>query len=260
MNKIPKQRKRGRPSHPLTTDVERLWIDHDGNLRPMEIWKRVNKDKPQGSEIDLRIVQRIIKDLRDKAGDISRRPWTPWNEHTTPRLMMLDLISRQIFDHPIRIDEAEWASVLEEGIAEIDPFIQLVIIREYTIRNRIAKIHGEPSANTTDLDTLLAIRPWKDDGELWAVASVTEVGPPSLFSLDFRTSDDVNVKDIQAAASRNLRDWVQSSLGILPPSRDLPDPSQLTWRDFIKGSYENLTPEDIASQWARVSPNIGELE
>ena len=258
---MPRPNKRGRPPHQLTRDVERLWIDSDGVLSTRKIWNRVNLNKPEGvKEIDLRIVQNIAARLRRDAGGISRRSWTPWDEHTTPHLLVLDLISSRLFDRSLSVDEADWAVALEDGVVELDPFIQLVIVREYAIRNRIAKILGEPSASTTDLDILLAIRPWDDGGELWELASITEVETPSLFSLDFRTSADVNTKDIEVAASRNLRDWVESSLGILRPYRDLSDVSQLTWREFIQDSYKNLTPEDTAAQWAGVSPDTGQLE
>ena len=261
MNKLTRTNKRGRPPHQLTPDVERLWIDSDGRLSTREIWSRVNLNKPEGvKEIDLRIVQNIVARLRRETGDISRRSWTPWDEHTTPHLLVLDLISSRLFDRSLSVDEADWAVALEDGVVELDPFIQLVIVREYAIRNRIAKILGEPSASTTDLDILLAIRPWDDGGELWELASITEVETPSLFSLDFRTSADVNIKDLEVAASRNLRDWFESSLGILSPARFLPNVSQLTWHDFVKDSYRNRTPEDTAAQWARVSPDTGNLE
>jgi hypothetical protein len=258
---LKKESELGRKPHPLTALVRKVWATGDPERSAQEIMDEVNRLRPKGARpIHLRAVQSKLKPLRLDVTGFARGPWIPWADGSTPRLLVLNLVSNRLFGHSLRTDEAEWAILLEEGLGNLDAFVQLVIVREYAISDRISQIDGEATAYRQNLDDLLAHRPWEDDGQLWVAATSHVVNAPTVFSLNYRTSADSNIKDVELAASRNLRDWVESSLGIYKSGRTLPTPSILTWRDFVRGSYEKRSPEEIAAEWAGVSPNTGQLE
>jgi hypothetical protein len=259
---MPNSTKKGRRRHHLTEKVELLWAAGDPGRKAEEIQQWVNAKCPPGLDlIKLRTVQHILQGLKKNLAEKSRTPWSTWKNGTTPHLSTLNLISTRIFHRPLYLDEAEWAERLEEFMGDMDLLVQLIVVREYSTRDRIESVRSQldsPTSLTEDLDQYFAHRPWEDGARLWSAA----IHHPDvkLFSLDFRGAQDTYVRDIELAASRSFHIWVKHSLGVLKDGINRPHPSTLTWRDFVRGSYEGKNTEEIAAGWAGVDPDIGSLE
>jgi hypothetical protein len=129
--------------------------------------------------------------------------WQPWvdpalDPASVACQLRLNALSREVYRRPLWTTEADWADRLRDGLAGLDLFVQLFVVREYALRDRVAIRFGEPRADTAALDELLGLQPWRDTPGAWLRPR------PSLYQMQER-----------GAAGSALFDWlVRSLLGV----------------------------------------------
>ena len=115
-----------------------------------------------------RTVRALVSEWRRSIIDeVPRSIWKLWEgDGESPEdhdyLIRSNMISRLFFDRPLYKSEAEWGRRLKVSLMDLNPFLQLIFVREYSSRYYSAeRLSTEPY--TSDLDDLLAYQPWKSD-------------------------------------------------------------------------------------------------
>jgi hypothetical protein len=154
------------------------WLDESiraGNL---------DGDLPQ-----LRTVERWVQGWRGarnkRTGTAALSPdWEPWDDQTTPEehayLLRINFTSQVWLGRPIVEREARWARRIRVAVAGLDLFVQWFLIREYSARDLVREEFDLEKAETSDLDALLAIRPWEPGGRDRYLHAIREGLAPQL--------------------------------------------------------------------------------
>ena len=150
--------------------------------------------------------------------------WALWgNADESPEdrahLLRLDAVCQVIWDRSLQQHEARWGRSLRLMTEGLSPYDQFCFVNLYSQREMLAHYRKEPEIYTTDLDGVLAYRPWLPEN-LWAYAMAVGMGiipiPPRY------RFDDTEVGE----SFEEVWDVVKSSLEppvrIFPPVDDLP--------------------------------------
>jgi len=162
----------GRPRHYLANEIANIWLaktaEASGPVPATDIHLELLQAFPKES-ISIRTVQGHVRELKKRHGASPELPKVFWNwGDASPDalgvafVLRLNALSKAVYGRPVWTTEAAWASRLVAALHGLDPFVQLFVVREYALRERIAGRRGEPKADTGDLDDLLGLRPWLD--------------------------------------------------------------------------------------------------
>ena len=151
--------------------IGQIWF-RDRKQSASDVLERYKSERGGRIEIQIRKVQQIIADLRLRVreGEFPRVPWLPWNAgDQTPAehdyLLRLDAISRVLFNRHLYDHEAVWARRLMVGLESLSPREQLLFAMDYATREEQAFFLDESIPYTTDLDGVVAYKPWQPDNQ-----------------------------------------------------------------------------------------------
>jgi hypothetical protein len=152
----------------LRREVSQIILDHStwgrGRIYD-ELCNRFGEDEVRNL-IRERSVGNWIREIRNKPDDSLWKPWiTDIKSEVRPSfLFTLQTIVSVIMDRGLLEREAQWAARLEIDLYALDPIAQYFVISEYSNRQAIGELEGK-EIETGDLDTLLVLKPWTDDGK-----------------------------------------------------------------------------------------------
>lgn len=165
-----------------------------GGASAADIYREIRKR--HGSEvIKERTVRKIVAQAKidsDEQGDafqpVDWKPWqTPvdhagdgrWNPPMSAEdaqfLLRISIAVQTVSQRPLRHHEALWAIRLRPALRDIDDlFSAWFIVEEYGKREETAVNLGQDEAVTSDLDSMLAFRPWAEEArDAYAIALET---------------------------------------------------------------------------------------
>ena len=79
-------------------------------------------------------------------------------------LLALDALASELFGRRLYRHEARYAARLECDLAGLDMFAQLLLVVEYGMREAYKITLGQEHMYTADLDALVMLKPWTNDG------------------------------------------------------------------------------------------------
>ncbi|MDA1256579.1 MAG: hypothetical protein O3C10_01840 [Chloroflexi bacterium] len=185
----------GRPEHEFSEEVQTIWGRRraDG-ASAADVYREIRKR--HGREvIKERTVRKIVAKAKKKADEqgsafqpVDWKPWqTPvdyagdgrWNPPMSAEdaqfLLRISIAVQTVSQRPLRHHEALWAIRLRPALQGIDDlFSAWFVIEEYGKREETAVNLGQDEAVTSDLDSMLAFRPWAEEArDAYAVALET---------------------------------------------------------------------------------------
>jgi len=152
--------------------VQRQMVDFPG-ISYAEMHRRVKRRfvKRRISEHGIRNMMKRLPPIGDRFVPTLWRSFTAWDEspgapspaqvHYVRRLYV---VSEAVLGRPIQEHEAVWAMRLQPVIEGLDLFLQWLLVREYAYREEISTPLPE-RIDTSDLDALLAVRPWLPENQ-----------------------------------------------------------------------------------------------
>lgn len=164
---------RGRRPNPIKSEVmEYIYVALRQNPRitGTELYGRIEKKWDREAPA-LRTVQGYLNEMRLR---LDRTPetvspiakWRPWaKDHSAEDVMYLtrlNFVAEILTGEVLDSYHAEWALRLKGPLNDLDPLSIWAVTREYAERFAFAAVVGEPPS-TKDLDTLIALTPWKYD-------------------------------------------------------------------------------------------------
>jgi len=226
-----RRRSGGRPVHKLAPEIERRWKAAKATGQQpsgKRIWNELKREYPR-ADVKLRTVQQHVFRLAEKyrmplRTEPPKIEWQAWRDESLDSesaayLLRLNAVSKAIYgqNRPLWTTEAEWTVRLRVALDGLEPFVQLFVVREYALRNRVAVRIGETQADTADLDELLGRQPW-------SIGSRDAWRPTWLFFYQMQEP---------GAVSSALLDWlIRSLLGIREQA------AQIDWRDIARAASE----------------------
>lgn len=148
-------------------DLRQIWISSESK-KPADVYKQFVRQ--YGKEvIRLRKCEQLIPTFSISASGgriplFDYKEWSPWSKKGSPQsksfLLMLDAISQVVQNRHIFAHEAEWGERLRIALDGLAPYDQFCFVTLYALREVNAHYREEEEVVTTDLDTILAYRPW----------------------------------------------------------------------------------------------------
>ena len=160
--------------------------------------------RPGSAFIAVRTVSGIIKraeaDATERGALFRGTDWKPWqnpadhydDEQWSPSmtaedaqfLLRISIAVQTVSQRPLRHHEALWAMRLRPSLQGIDDtFSAWFVVEEYGRREEVRMNLGQDRADTSDLDSMLAFRPWEKEGrDAYSVALRTSALPIPLIS------------------------------------------------------------------------------
>ena len=167
----------------------------------------------------------------------------------------MDLISEACFFRPLYEHEAKWAAQIRISVADLDSYIQLFIAREYGAREEAQANLDWDFVDTSDLDALLAIKPWlPEHAEIWETAKTMG------YFQDLRSYSWLS--DPFMGGNPGLVDWVLETL--MPPLGETRPGRSFSWRalvaDGLKGQLgpSRIQFRDTFDRYLSRLPTIGD--
>ena len=213
----------GRPRHYLANEIANIWLaktaEASGPVPATDIHRELLQ-RFRKESISIRTVQGHVRELKKRHGASPELPKVFWNwGDASPDalgvafVLRLNTLSKAVYGRPVWTTEAAWASRLVAALHGLDPFVQLFVVREYALRERIAGRRGEPKADTGDLDDLLGLRPWLDGRS-------QDVLPWHVYYFQMEEP---------GARGTGLLDWVVRSLrGV--------ERAEISWHDVVRAA------------------------
>ena len=141
--------------------------------RPKQVWLKYHK-APKGAikmrgnlAPSLSYVEKVLKKYPESQEH--RAPWKPWGtvsrrQGGSPEgfahILALDNASKILFGRSLDVDEARWVRDLRMALEGLSLYWQLCFVHEYTERKRVAEIMDKEDFDVSDLDAMVAFRPW----------------------------------------------------------------------------------------------------
>ena len=152
----------------VVTEVKTIWAGNP-EQSALAVWREYEHRKGYRKLISKRKVQQIVAEAKKEAGPnpvpFPLAEWHPWvneaesaddNDH----LLRMDAACVLAYQRHLYEHEAKWGRKLRVALTELSRRGQLTIIREYASREEVAFYLKVDTLSTTDLDVLLAYKPW----------------------------------------------------------------------------------------------------
>ena len=204
------------------------------------------RQKFGAGQIGLRKVQEIVANVRR---DFPEEPfpviqWRPWenpnkNPEERAHLLLMDAVSVGVVGQHLNQHQAKWSINLRVALDELSSYDQFCFILLYAAREVNAYYLNEPEVYTSDLDAVLAHKPWLPENQrAYGLAVVTQLVPlpeiPGVQGL------------LDSQPLQDLRDvWHFARLSLEPPTR--------VW--FPSG----FIPDQLKAQWDTATEMIDAL-
>jgi hypothetical protein len=248
-------RRPGAPGHPLQAIAQDLWA-REGLSSP-ELTKALSdflveaKRKDAGkwkmaTAPDRRTVQRWVKTWRESSKLPANREmadWQPGTDDESPEALdhqlRLNLISQVWLDRPISVLEAYYGRLTRVATSDLDPFVQWVLVREFSSRHEISMRVGSKQPKLNDLYYLLALAPWKERGTE-RLEYAMSMGLTVMLNVDIPMS---RIKPLEGLARLPaVESWVEASL------TGQEGRASLSWTDILSHAAEEWSQSSASSQ------------
>ena len=169
----------------VAEQVRRVWGEHPEwtGVRIHREVKRLNKGKEL---IGVRKVQQISAEAKKPTEGtfepfrfVEWRPWGPKqkNPETNAFLLTLDAVCQAVQNRHLNDHEAQWGLRLRVALQGITPYDQLCFVSLYS-RREVVAFHLKDPEDTTDLDVILAYKPWlPENAHAYGMATVAHLAP-----------------------------------------------------------------------------------
>jgi hypothetical protein len=146
--------------------IKTLWAQ-DPSRTAVAVWKDFGTHLISKRKVQL-IVAEAKKDASGKEFDVVE--WQPWRNETESsddvgHLLRLDAVSMVARGRHLAQHEAKWGRRLRMLMDGLNPWQQYTITLSYGTRQIAAHYLGQKQTYTSDLDGILAYRPWLPQNE-----------------------------------------------------------------------------------------------
>ena len=199
----------------VVKQVQKLWGEHP-EWTGVKIHREVKRFYGGAERIGVRKVQQIIAEPK-KSTEETFKPflfveWKPWhskqkNPEASAFLLTLDAVCQAVQNRHLHEHEAQWGIRLRVALQGITPYDQLCFVSLYAQREVVAFHFNLPEIDITDLNAILAYKPWlPENAHAYGMATRARLAPTPLpGSRAELSSDDAFHNFITGKAWETLR-------------------------------------------------------